>query len=73
MEKKDGGPAFPHLHESCQRINESEQYGGISLRDYFAAAVAGDIYTAARTDAKWDELAKDAYDFADAMLGAREK
>lgn len=33
----DGGPVYPHLHASCQRVNETEMYGGISLRDYFAA------------------------------------
>lgn len=34
----DGGPAFPHLHHTCQRINESEMYEGLTARDYFAAA-----------------------------------
>ena len=37
--KDDGGPAYPHLYEHCQRINESEMYKGLSIRDFFAAAV----------------------------------
>lgn len=32
----DGGPAFPHLDESCQRVNATETHPGMSLRDWFA-------------------------------------
>jgi hypothetical protein len=37
MSTKDGGPAFPHLRTECQRVNETEMYEGITIRDYFAA------------------------------------
>ena len=29
----DGGPAYPHLHSACQRMNQSEMFPGMSLRD----------------------------------------
>jgi predicted chitinase len=66
----DGGPVFPHLVESCQRINESELYSGISLRDYFAAkAIQGML--AARLAGAPEQIATAAYEVADAMLVTR--
>jgi hypothetical protein len=35
-ERNDGGPVFPHLRSECQRVNETEMYEGISLRQYAA-------------------------------------
>jgi len=35
-DKHDGGPAFPHLRSECQRVNETEMYEGISIRQYAA-------------------------------------
>jgi hypothetical protein len=76
-------PAFPHLIDSCQRMNESEMHPGLSIRDYFAAAALTGVLVA-------DELARHqvnpggmpssardtaraAYEAADAMLAARTK
>ena len=62
----DGGPAFP-----CE-FSEPKHLHGMSLRDYFAAkALPGLI--AEPGDAHIDELARDAYRFADAMLAERAK
>lgn len=76
----DGGPAFPHLHNTCQRLGESEMFPGMSLRDWFA----GQALAGAMADARglWDLeddgdpdtfnwAARRAYLFADAMLAAR--
>lgn len=69
MSKDTGGPAFPR--------SESLQYsqhitGGMTLRDYFAAkAMQGLIsaWTTAHPPGK--ETSKAAYEYADAMLKAR--
>jgi len=63
----DGGPAFPGLHPSkdCRY-----QDVGMTLRDYFAAAVLqGNLI---EPTANNDDVAKWAYSLADAMLKARE-
>lgn len=71
-DKDTGGSAFP--------IDiESKQYGtGMTLRDYFAAKaipVAWDAYDKGyfkgRFDDSVDDIAKCAYQIADAMLKAR--
>jgi hypothetical protein len=65
---KDGGPAFPSL---ARDGNWQPHHDGMSLRDYFAAkAIQGLLANNANygTD---DGLARDAYEFADAMLRAR--
>lgn len=65
MSAADGGPAFPHsrLGSDCD---------GMTLRDYFAAkALAGML--AASENMSNNELARYAYDVADAMLKARER
>lgn len=95
MSKKlcHGGPAFPfNFHNQTSRYQESfhpsgapvapdgaEQYGGMTLRDYFAAkaiSVAWDAYnegysTMDQEDIDSDTLAQHAYQIADAMLKAR--
>ena len=63
----DGGPAFPGLHPSkdCRY-----QDVGMTLRDYFAAAVLqGNLI---EPTANNDDVAKWAYSLADAMIRARE-
>ena len=75
----DGGPAFPHLMEKCQRVNESEHYGGLSIRDHFAAAALTQAvsYLAAYSKEEEDDTPKGAarlaYEIADAMLRERER
>jgi len=77
----DGGPAFP-VAEDHQTADSLPWTAGMSLRDYFAAGVAGHI------DAEWqrgygsgdygeepptaEEVASRAYEIADAMLKQRE-
>lgn len=75
-----GGPAFPVLHfydhDSGFEIQPSE---GMTLRDYFAAKampiVAAEVYCLGRLQgiAVPDLTAKMAYEFADALLKAREQ
>jgi hypothetical protein len=61
----DGGPAFPVIYVS----------EGMTLRDYFAGqALAGMLinYTTQKFGVGEQTCAKGAYEFADAMLAARE-
>ena len=46
---------------------------GMSLRDYFAAAVAGQITPGPRWTCNGSEIAERAYQIADAMLAERRK
>lgn len=60
---KAGGQAFPHY--------PAAQYEpGMTLRDYFAAKVAGSVLVDAESYGQAAELA---YELADAMLKAREQ
>ena len=78
---KDGGPAFPAQHSidgNWVKVPLSE-YCGMSLRDYFAAAALQSCIIGQYENAKRQHLiedstiAKDAYQYADAMLIEREK
>ena len=79
-----GGPAFPRPHSGTTQYAQE----GMTLRDYFAAkAMQGFISARAwhpdfvfEDNWKWDAgmkasdaVAKDAYQYADAMLKAREQ
>ena len=70
-------PAFPSLHwVAPQGHSANENPQGMTLRDYFAAkAMQGMLagLLAYGHDIMWDEIAKDAYREADAMLKAREE
>ena len=60
MNKETGGPAFP-----------TNLYNGMTLRDYFAAkAMQGKLSGGALG---YDDIAKHAYKYADAMLEARKQ
>jgi hypothetical protein len=59
--KDDGGPAF------------GGAYPGVSLRDYFAAAVLPAVYADVPDGTEHDVIAMKAYGMADAMLEARKK
>ena len=64
MSPRDGGPAFPRT---------VIQDGGVTVRDYFAAAA---LQGAAMYDMELDEFratVRRCYEFADAMLQAREE
>ena len=65
---KNQAPAFPTT------INH-EVVRGMTLRDYFAAAVLPAVYTVYVNNhsLNFDEIAEDTYQLADAMLFARIK
>ena len=73
MSKNNGGPAFPEI-----RIKQGDNYnapakiyyGGMTLRDYFAAKAMHASMTADPAEAA-HEIAARAYAVADAMLKAR--
>lgn len=82
----NGGPAFPHhweeILEGHKNIDWSNAYRatrlqeGMSLRDAFALAaltgiIAGDGRLLPNIDRKYDLIAKDAWELADAMLKQR--
>lgn len=68
MRQNDGGPAFP-TEES-----HGDDYEGMSLRDYFAAAAMQAQITCTETVDKTEQgIAKYAYLYADAMLAERNK
>ena len=72
MSKNNGGSAFPLPVEDadcCSRLDSG--YGGMSLRDYFAAKAMQGFAGGGGYD-KWEYLTQDAYAVADAMLKARE-
>jgi len=58
----DGGPAFP-----------SETEWGRTLRDYFAAAALQGNIAHPEVTGNRDDIARDAYKYADAMLKARNR
>jgi hypothetical protein len=60
------------LLDICQRINESEHFPGISIRDYFASAAMQGM-AARELVGTPTERAEAAYLVADAMLAEREK
>ena len=61
-------PAYPHLHDSCQQVNSSEHWPGLTKREVFVkAAMEGllaryGVCEAATDTAVW------AWEIADAML-----
>jgi hypothetical protein len=85
--KNDGGPAFPIKKWTELVLDESGQieatiktknHPGMSLRDWFAGMAMQGLLTGlnwqpGRVVHSEDELASDAYGFADAMLVEREK
>lgn len=79
--RENGGSAFPEVETDLSLDRDSNtdyprtySYGGMSLRDYFAAAAMGQM-------SRWhglnhgshQDIARDCYAFADAMLKEREK
>ncbi len=66
----DGGSAFPQTEYYDDKPIGS--IGGMSLRDYFAAAYLKGIAARASTTAP-EVLADSAYNFADALLERRRK
>jgi len=82
MSKKDGGPAFPNTVKITDEIFSDLR--GMTLRDYFAAKAMQGIYACPVQLYRADgtplpdiitsaDIAKMAYEEADAMLAEREK
>jgi len=81
MNKNDGGPAFPSSGVFCE---DGILYEGLSIRDFFAAKAMQGIYacpvqlyhadgTPMPDPLTSADIAKMAYEEADAMLQAREE
>ena len=76
MSIKDGGPAFPAaspltMNQNGEIVHKSGN-GGMSLRDYFAAAaLTGLLSSPLLAENEVHVLAKEAYATADAMMKAR--
>jgi hypothetical protein len=70
----DGGFAFPYV---CQDISKYQAHeGGMSLRDYFAAAALTGMYSNASLIDSFSHhsvVVKEAFSAADAMLKERSK
>lgn len=62
-------PENPYVYPQAEKCGEvAIAYGGITLRDYFAAAVLPQIIAMYNIDG---EIADNCYSIADAMLKAR--
>ena len=74
MERDDGGPAFPQSrvwNASRAEYEDTQQYPGMTLRDYFAAmALVGIASQRGGYPSEWARLC---YQVADAMIAARRK
>ena len=68
----DGGPAFPQpdLHHPNGQVQHGSP--GMTIRDYFAAAALQGNIAHPEVTGNRDDIARDAYKYADAMLKARE-
>ena len=66
----DGGPAFPNAGTS-----DSELYAayGMSLRDWFAGRALAALITDLPGQGDAESFAREAYEYADAMLRERAK
>lgn len=82
MSKNTGGPAFPVLNDTHHMIANMDTGArlaeGMSLRDYFAAKALPALI-AGMADVECDDrfararaLSSEAYEYADAMLGAQD-
>ena len=79
MSEKHGGPAFPFTRPEMRAaggkvIRARDEYDGMSLRDYFAAAALPSTLSASTaSDGCYDYVAAavGAYQVADAMLAER--
>lgn len=70
MSNKTGGPAFPQQFQGTTEPSLS----GLSIRDYFAAKAMQALISRPESE-NWtiEEIAIDAYSYADEMLKEREQ
>ncbi len=80
MSTPDGGPAFPRVFQYTGHDEEggtatiSEEHPGMSLRDWFAGQALCGVLSNPRIDFnKEKDIAKGAFEHADAMLKERER
>ena len=77
MSVQNGGSAFPIYDPDGVNWPIENGYAGMTLRDYFAAkAMTGYLAAFSGQDIRLpnaDEVAHEAYSYADAMLAEREK
>ena len=76
MAKPDGGPAFPrpYSQSTLMRTYDAYEQEGMSLRDWFAGmAMAGSLGGVPGGHLSPENLARESYAHADAMLAARER
>jgi hypothetical protein len=68
-----GGPAFPHEYFDHQ-LSRTRTMAGMTLRDYFAAKAMQSLLARSTYGIEDDPLdvSSVAYDYADAMMKARE-
>ena len=74
----NGGPAFPLPVQDDRDCNFrfASGYGGMTLRDYFAAAALHGIMAnpvLLELHESYDDAARASFNFADAMLAARKE
>jgi hypothetical protein len=70
MTQKDGGPAYPFMYEDN---GASIAHIGMSLRNYFAGqCMISRVAQFQPFDSNFENVAKESYRMADAMLAARE-
>ena len=87
MSKNTAGPAFPfEYHNQTREVQDgffetgplipgaSQQFAGMTLRDYFAAKAINGICASGPTK-DWSnlDLAREAYGIADAMIKVRDE
>lgn len=70
MSKDTGGAAFPQFAWNAFE-EKTTAYGGMTLRDYFAAAALQGMLSDSNLQADYFEFSRRAYEMADAMLEAR--
>lgn len=68
--QNNGGPAFPHPNPDYTQKTHLP-FGGMSLRDYFAAKALQGMLACEMLRATEQEFSERAYAVADAMLKAR--
>jgi len=76
MSKENGGPAFPEIRiRSGDNYNPPTKlyYGGMSLRDYFAAKALAGMLADSEVKATREDFAERSYALADAMILERAK
>jgi hypothetical protein len=66
----NSGPTFPHLRHECQRINDTEMYGGLTKRELAAMFAMAGMLANTTHSGDFDAFATDSVKQADALLAA---